>query len=316
MAGKGCEPTTLCSESADRLAVLGEGRHAQRDATAALEYVWRMGFELPTGQTLAVDQHGAAEAPTVVLLHGLSGNRRGYGVLIDHLAGHIERGEMQVLNVDLRGHGQSSRATLANYDATSYAADIAALIDSLTDGGAIVVGHSLGGLVAAALASTWPDLVRALFLEDPPLFEGDAVRRNASPVAAFFPVLVAAVRDLNAQGAPLSDYEALALTHVAPDEAAARGYSLSQWDPTCMQAAIDGIAWHGFNPTASFSCPVTILRADPTCGAVFAPSDVAPVQSANPHAQISMVPAAAHGILSTQPAAYLHHFDTCLGAVL
>lgn len=252
----------------------------------------------------------------VVLLHGVSGNRRGYGVLIDHLTSRVERGELQVLNADLRGHGQSSRATLATYDAPSYAADIAVLIDSLTDRGAILVGHSLGGLVAAALASTRPDLVRALFLEDPPFFEGDAVRRNASPVAAFFPLLVAAVRDLHARGAPLSDYETVALTHVAPDEAAARGYSLSLWDPTCMQAAIDGTAWHGFNPTASLSCPVTILRADPTCGAVFAPGDVAPVQSANPQAQIYMVPAAAHGILSTQPAAYLHHFDNFLGAVL
>lgn len=162
----------------------------------------------------------------VVLLHGVSGNRRGYGVLDDHLTSRVERGELQVLNVDLRGHGQSSRATLATYDAPSYAADIAALIDSLTDRGAILVGHSLGGLVSAALASTRPDLVRALFLEDPPFFEGDVVRRNASPVAAFFPPLVAAVRDLHAKGAPLSDYETLALTHVAPDEAAARGLGI------------------------------------------------------------------------------------------
>ena len=252
----------------------------------------------------------------VVLLHGLSGNRRGYAALVDHLSNRVEAGELQVLNVDLRGHGQTSRATLVSYDAPSYAADIAALIDSLTGEGVVVVAHSLGGVVAAALASARPDLVRALFLEDPPLFEGDAARRNASPVAAFFPLLVAAVQDLHAKGAPISDYEALALTHVASDEAAARGYSLSQWDPTSMQAAVEGIVWQGFNPTASFSCPVMILRADPTCGAVFEAGDVAPVQSANPQARIHMVPAASHSILSTQPAAYLHHFDNFLASVL
>ncbi len=252
----------------------------------------------------------------VVLLHGLSGNRGAYGVAIRHLTGRVERGELQVLNVDLRGHGESSRGTLDTYDAPSYAADIAALIESLTDRSAIVVGHSLGGVVAAALASARPDLVRALFLEDPPFFEGDAARRNASPVASFFPVLVSGVGDLHARSAPLSDYEALALTHVAPDEAAERGLSLSMWDPTAMQAAIDGIVWQGFDPAAAFSCPVTILRADPACGAVFSADDVDPVQSANPHARISMVPGAAHSILSTRPDAYLDHFDNSLRAVL
>lgn len=105
-----------------------------------------MDFALPTGQTLAVDRRRPANAPMVVLLHGVSGNRRGYGVLIDHLIGRVERCDLQVINVDLRGHGQSSRATLATYDAPSYATGIAALIDSLTDRGAIMVGHSLGGL--------------------------------------------------------------------------------------------------------------------------------------------------------------------------
>jgi pimeloyl-ACP methyl ester carboxylesterase len=275
-----------------------------------------MEFVLRTGQTLAADRLGAAEAPMVVLLHGLSGNRRAYGVAIHHLTGRVERGELQVLNVDLRGHGRSTRATLATYDAPSYAADIAALIDSLTDQGAVVVGHSLGGVVAATLAQIRSDLVRALFLEDPPFFEGDAERRNASPVASFFPLLVAAVRDLHAKNAALSDYEALALTHVAPDEAAERGLSLSMWDPTAMQAAIEGTVWRGFDPVASFSCPVTILRADPACGAVFSADDVDPVQSANPHAEISMVPAAAHGILTTQPNAYLGEFDAFLDSVL
>lgn len=163
-----------------------------------------MDFALPTGQTLAVDRHGPADAPMVVLLHGVSGNRRGYGVLIDHLIGRVERCDLQVINVDLRGHGQSSRATLATYDAPSYATGIAALIDSLTD-----------------RERSWS-------------VTPSADCRSGAGVDAARPGSVAAVRDLHAKGAPLSDYETLALTHVAPVEAAARGDSLSLWDsPAC-----------------------------------------------------------------------------------
>ena len=244
----GSLPTTTCSS--DLLVCLGK---------LPLRYGNGMELMLSTGQVLAADRHGAADAPIVVLLHGLSGNRQGYATLVKHLEARVEAGVLQVVNVDLRGHGQSSRATLATYDAPSYAADIAALIDALTDRSVVVVGHSLGGVVAAMLASARPDLVRGLFLEDPPFFEGDAVRRNASPVAAFFPVFVAAVQDLHDKGASLGDYEALALTHVSPDEAAARGYSLSVWDPACMQAAVDGVVWQGFNPTAVIRLP----RHDP-----------------------------------------------------
>lgn len=83
-----------------------------------------------------------------------------------------------------------------------------------------------------------------------------------------------------------------------------------------MTPASSAPVWQGFDPTASFSCPVTILRADPACGAVFEPGDVTPVQLANPHAKILMVPAASHGVLASQPAAYLRHFADFLAKVL
>jgi pimeloyl-ACP methyl ester carboxylesterase len=275
-----------------------------------------MEFALSTGQTLVADRYGASSSPLAVLLHGLSSNRLPNGSLLDHLGARIEAGELQVVNVDMRGHGQSSHSTLDGYQVERYAEDIAALIESLTDDGAIVLGHSLGGLVAASLAAGRPDLVRGLFLEDPPLFEGDNDRRAASPVAAFFPMLVAAVRALHASSAPLADYEALALTHSAPDEVIERGYSLSVWDPTTMQAAVEGIVWREFNPVAPIACPLTILRADPTVGAVFEPHDAPLVMAANPHARIHMVEGAAHSIRATQPAAYFSHLDTFLAEVL
>jgi pimeloyl-ACP methyl ester carboxylesterase len=43
-------------------------------------------------------------------------------------------------------------------------------IQEVADGTALVQGHSLGGAVAVQVASTAPELVSGLFLEDPPLY--------------------------------------------------------------------------------------------------------------------------------------------------
>ena len=216
------------------------------------------------------------------------------------------------MNVDLRGHGESSRAALETYDAASYADDLAALIDELELAPVVVAGHSLGGVVAASLGARRPDLVRALLLEDPPMFEGDSARRNASPVAAFFPMLVAAVTDLQARNAPASEYAPLAVGSTTPEDVAARCLSLHRWDPVTMQAAVDGIVWSTFDPTATLSCPLTVLRADPKMGAVFNAADVDLVLDANPQADVHMVPGAPHSIHAVATSAYLAHLDAFL----
>ena len=271
---------------------------------------------LPTGVTCAYDRTGPIGAPVVVLLHGLSGSRETYAAVIDNLTREYGA-RLQVLNVDLRGHGDSSHQPLDGYDAHGYAADVAALLSDLGLGQVLVVGHSLGGVVAAYLAVHRRAPVSSVFLEDPPLFEGDDARRAASPVAAFFPHLIAAVRKLQADNAPLSAYEALAATHAPVEEIAERARSLRRWDPTTMQAAVDGIVWQVFDPLAAIACPVTILRADPAVGAVFEPRDARAFMSVNPDARIHLVPGASHSIhaLPTRPV-YLAHLRNAIDEFL
>ena len=259
---------------------------------------------------LAYDSYGDDAAPPIVLLHGLSGCRWGWGSVVAHL---VSRGNARVVNVDLRGHGESGRATLETYDARSYAADIAALIESLGGRPAVVVGHSLGGVVAMALAASRPDLVRGLFLEDPPLFEGDDARRSESPVAKFFPTLIAAVRELQARHAPASDYRTVVDPRTPPDEAEVRCRGLRIWDPTTMEATLAGLVWREFDPLAPIGCPLTIVRADPDVGAAFEPRDAQRLVGALPHAQVIVVPGAGHTIHSAATLeAFLGHLDAFL----
>jgi pimeloyl-ACP methyl ester carboxylesterase len=109
-------------------------------------------------------------APPVLMLHGLGvGGSIWQGFarrLLPHLA---------AVAPDLRGHGQSD-VPPQGYEPADYAADLVKLIDDLKLPTPVpVVGHSLGGLVALALADVRPDLVKWLALLDPPL---DPEQRN------------------------------------------------------------------------------------------------------------------------------------------
>ena len=74
-----------------------------------------------------------------------------------------ERG-YRVVAVDLRGHGASPRA-VAGLSAADLAADVAETVDGPVD---LLVGHSLGALVALELVGRRPGFARRLVVEDPP----------------------------------------------------------------------------------------------------------------------------------------------------
>src|SRR2546422_6714962 len=105
------------------------------------------------GVTLAYDDSGGGPAP-IVLLHGLSSARSTWDALVQALAPHH-----RVVRVDHRGHGQSSHAP-GTYVLEHYSADAIALCESVVREPAVLVGHSLGGVVAAEVARVRPDIVR------------------------------------------------------------------------------------------------------------------------------------------------------------
>jgi pimeloyl-ACP methyl ester carboxylesterase len=273
-----------------------------------------MRYELLSGLSIGFDHMGDRNAPALVLLHGLSSYRRTYASVIEHLQPRIDANALQLLNVDLRGHGESGHGPLDGYTADTYAADVCELVRAHIDGPVFVAGHSLGGVVAGAVAAREPSLVRGLFLEDPPYFEGDAAVRNASPVATFFPKMVAAIRELQGRSAPISDYKQLLASMSTPEQLDEKAEVFSRWDPNTMQAAIDGIVWETFNPEAKVLCPLTILQADPAMGGVFKPADGPKVLAANPHANVVPVQGAGHSIRDTHLNVYVTELDRLFNA--
>ncbi len=99
--------------------------------------------------------------PPVVLLHGLTLN----GACWTPLARALEE-DYDVIMPDARGHGNSS-APDHGYCYDNLATDVVSLIDTLGLATPVLLGHSMGGMTAAVVASRNPKLLRGLVLADP-----------------------------------------------------------------------------------------------------------------------------------------------------
>jgi pimeloyl-ACP methyl ester carboxylesterase len=101
------------------------------------------------------------DRPPVVLLHGLLGS----GACWTPLARALEA-ELDVVMPDARGHGGSS-APHHGYGYDDHANDVVGLLRALELSRPVLLGHSMGGMVAAVVASRGAGLLRGLVLVDP-----------------------------------------------------------------------------------------------------------------------------------------------------
>ncbi|OYO18062.1 alpha/beta hydrolase [Enemella dayhoffiae] len=105
-------------------------------------------------------EQDAAQAPTVLAIHGITASHLAWQQLADALPGH------RVIAPDLRGRGRSN--TLPGpWGMVSHADDLAALLATVgVEEPVVVVGHSMGAFVAVVLAHRHPELVSRLVLVD------------------------------------------------------------------------------------------------------------------------------------------------------
>ena len=101
----------------------------------------------------------AGEGPGVLILHGLFGQARNWAAVTKGLAE-----DYRLVSIDLPNHGRSPWTEDVSYP--SVAANVAEFMTRHKLKRATVVGHSMGGKVAMALALTQPDLVGGLVVVD------------------------------------------------------------------------------------------------------------------------------------------------------
>ncbi len=101
----------------------------------------------------------AGTGPPVVLLHGLFGAARNFGSVQRALAPLF-----RVIAMDARNHGASPHAGGMRYP--DLAADVLETLDAIGIARAAVIGHSMGGKTAMAMALLAPDRVSRLLVAD------------------------------------------------------------------------------------------------------------------------------------------------------
>lgn len=118
----------------------------------------RLSLVLPDGRTLSALRYGTGD-PVVTFLHGAGLNAHTWDTTILSLG-------LPALAIDLPGHGDSSWRSDAAYVARILAPDVVAAMAAWTAEPQLLVGQSLGGLTAAAVAASRPDLVREVVVID------------------------------------------------------------------------------------------------------------------------------------------------------
>ena len=138
---------------------------------------WTSGDVKANGITLHYYRTGNGSLPPMVMAHGYTDN----GLCWTDLTLAMEK-KYDCIMYDLRGHGLSE-APAAGYDINDNVADIVGLIKALKLSKPVIIGHSLGGSIAAVVAAQYPDIPKkAIFIDPPgllkPLFEpGEAMSR-------------------------------------------------------------------------------------------------------------------------------------------
>jgi esterase len=113
------------------------------------------------GLSIAVTEWGPAEAPTVLMLHGI----RGYAETFAGLAQALQP-ERRTIAFDQRGRGRSDWDPNRQYHTERYVADLLAVADAMGLARFDLLGHSMGGINAIVFASHHPGRVRRLVIED------------------------------------------------------------------------------------------------------------------------------------------------------
>ena len=263
---------------------------------------------------LHVEVDGPRDGAPVVFLHGVSGSGLTYGWLPSEITdGH------RVVRIDLRGHGRSEHAA-GTYTVERYAEDVVEVLREQVGRPAVLVGHSLGGVVAWTLAQRHPELVVAAFLEDPPLYMGEPEEHERNGAIPVFRTLADAVERWRAKGVSVDDAAAeLAASPVGPDShedaLAARASALLAMDPGVLEGAIDRSTLADTDTTAPVSVPVVVLAADDAVSA-FPSRHAERVAHTHPAVEVVRVDGAPHAIHDSRAhrAAYVEHLAQFLAA--
>lgn len=248
--------------------------------------------------SLYYEIHGTG-AP-VLFIHGLGSSVADWELQLDFFAQHY-----QVILVDLRGHGQSSRPS-TGYSISQFAADIQALLQHLGYQRVHLVGISLGGMVGFQLAVAAPDLLHSLtVLNSAPYISLTTFKQKWQLI----------LRKLFTRILSMRSFAKILARKLFPEynQAHLRHQLIERWvkndKKIYYQSFMSVFKWQGVqDQLQNIACPVLVLAAD---------MDYLPVSYKQaytkqmPRAQLEIIHNSRHASIQDQPEVFnqkLHQF--------
>jgi pimeloyl-ACP methyl ester carboxylesterase len=265
------------------------------------------------GLDLRLHEWGAEGEPGVLLLHSLAA----HGHWWDGVAALL-RERYHVIALDLRGHGASEWAPSGpgghGYGFDDYVGDIATVVDLLGWQRPIVMGHSLGGYLAALLAATRPDRVGAVVVADIMTGFSDELAAHAA-------------RQAERPGPRFaSPSEAGTRFRLTPPETAAPAEVLHHLGVAAVVERDPGVWEHAFDRRVflhpppdpwpflpRIGCPLLVVRG--ASSAVMTREAAERVAAAVPHGTVVELPGAYHHLILDDPAGFVARVEAWLSAV-
>ncbi|MER5435104.1 alpha/beta hydrolase [Streptomyces sp. NPDC002588] len=239
---------------------------------------------------------------TLLLVHGATCDSHDFAAQIGAFSARH-----RVIAPDLRGHGRSSGLT-GGQRPRDFAADLSELLDDIDAGPVVVVGHSLGALVASVLAVEYPSLVRGVVAVDPSYgFEAEFAPQLAAAFRVPDPVGTAATvlggLENNAAAGP--EAEALRVWH--------RRRILGM-DPMTVRDVFHGLFDEAATPLtvrpgvetylSRRACPVLSLSSAASLKAKGIDGDWEPSLSSHPYSASVVLEGVGHWFFQERPAEF------------
>jgi pimeloyl-ACP methyl ester carboxylesterase len=257
----------------------------------------------PDGFGLHVEVDGPGDGTPVVFLHGVGSSGKTWEWLPERITGG-----RRIIRVDLRGHGRSDHAP-GTYDVARYGADVVAVLGAVASRQAVLVGNSLGGVVAWWVAQNHPEMIAAALLEDPPLLAGETPEAEAGRFRTIFHDVKAVILDHRERGLTEEDMaERIRAIRWGPpgnptlgelltdDAIRALAFGYRRLDIGVIDGAIDGSTLAATDTRTSVHRPVVIVAADDAAGAAFSTQDAERVMPRQPTVEVLRVTGSGHRI--------------------
>jgi len=249
---------------------------------------WTEGDLTVDGARLHYYRLGNRGGAPLVLQHGFSDN----GLCWLTLAGDLQA-EYDIVLPDAHGHGRSAR--FQRGERVDMTAELAGLIRGLGLERPIVAGHSMGATIAGQLGAQFPDLPRALILEDPAWRLPQAPDAQAPNLGQDSP---------HAQWIKSLDglsLEALIERHRA-EHPTWSDLVLHRWSEGKQQLdpnffAAGGLGWADWQEVVpAIACPTLLITADAGQGGIVTPEVARMAAETNAHIAATHIPGTGHHV--------------------